>query len=47
VPLSAARRYVDALPNAQLETVAACGHCVDMEQPDALAKLVIDFVGRE
>ena len=47
VPSSAAGRYLEALPNARLETVAACGHCVDMEQPDALAKLVIDFIGRE
>jgi pimeloyl-ACP methyl ester carboxylesterase len=47
VPQSAAKRYLEALPNARLETVAACGHCVDMEKPDALAKLVIDFIGRE
>ena len=32
-----------ALPNAKLETVKASGHCVDMEQPDALAKLVTNF----
>lgn len=47
VPSSAGKRYLEALPNARLETVAASGHCVDMEQPDALAKLVIDFIGRE
>jgi pimeloyl-ACP methyl ester carboxylesterase len=45
--VSAARRYVEALPNARLEMIAACGHCVDMEQPDALARRVIDFIGRE
>lgn len=47
VPRSAAKRYVEALPNAKLEIVKACGHCVDMEQPEALAKLVTNFIGRE
>jgi pimeloyl-ACP methyl ester carboxylesterase len=44
VPLSAARRYLSALPDARLEIVKSCGHCVDMEQPDALAKLVNSFI---
>ena len=47
VPQSAAKRYVEALPNAKLEIVKACGHCVDMEQPEALARLVTNFIGRE
>ena len=47
VPQSTAQRYVNALPNAKLEIVKACGHCVDMEQPEALAKLVTNFIGRE
>ena len=47
VPQSAAKRYVEALPNARLEIVKASGHCVDMEQPEALAKLVTTFIGRE
>ena len=47
VPQSAAKRYVEALPNAKLEIVKACGHCVDMEQPEALAELVTNFIGRE
>jgi pimeloyl-ACP methyl ester carboxylesterase len=47
VPQSAAKRYLEALPNARLEIVKGCGHCVDMEQPAALAKLVTDFIGRE
>ncbi len=47
VPQSAAKRYVEALPNAKLEIVKASGHCVDMEQPEALAKLVTNFIGRE
>ncbi|WP_428671408.1 alpha/beta fold hydrolase [Reyranella sp.] len=47
VPQSASERYLAALPNAKLEVVKACGHCVDMEQPEALAKLVTTFIGRE
>src|SRR5215471_4379953 len=47
VPQSAAKRYIEALPNAKLHVVTGCGHCVDMEQPEALAKLVNDFIGRE
>jgi len=44
VPQSAAKRYIEALPNAKLQVVKGCGHCVDMEQPEALAKLVTDFI---
>ena len=47
VPQSAAKRYLEALPNAKLKIVKACGHCVDMEQPEALARLVTTFIGRE
>ena len=45
VPLSAGRRYAEALANAKLHTIAACGHCVDMERPDELAALVTGFLG--
>ena len=44
VPRSAADAYVRALPSARLEIVPACGHWVDMEKPDVLAKLVTSFV---
>jgi pimeloyl-ACP methyl ester carboxylesterase len=47
VPQSAATVYAKALPNAKTEIVKGCGHCVDMEQPQALAKLVTNFIGRE
>jgi pimeloyl-ACP methyl ester carboxylesterase len=47
VPQSAGKAYAKALPSAKLEIVKACGHCVDMEQPEALAKLVTNFIGRE
>ena len=44
VPRNAGEVYVKALRNARLETVAACGHYVDMEKPDELARLVSTFV---
>ncbi len=47
VPLSAGKCYVEALPDASLEIVKSCGHCVDMEQPETLARMVTDFIGRE
>ena len=46
VPQSAASVYAKALPNAKLEVVKACGHCVDMEQPETLAKLVTNFIAQ-
>jgi pimeloyl-ACP methyl ester carboxylesterase len=46
VPQSAATVYAKALPNAKLEIVKGCGHCVDMEQPEALAKLVTNFIAK-
>jgi pimeloyl-ACP methyl ester carboxylesterase len=45
VPRSAADRYLRALPDAKLEIVAACGHCVEMEKPDELLRLVTSFIG--
>ena len=44
VPISAGHAYAKSLRNATLTTVAACGHYVDMEKPDELARLVTTFV---
>ncbi len=44
VPISAGAAYTQALPNATMTTVPACGHFAEMEKPDELAKLVTDFV---
>jgi pimeloyl-ACP methyl ester carboxylesterase len=44
VPLATAKRYLAALPNARLEVLADCGHCVDLERPASLAKLVETFI---
>jgi pimeloyl-ACP methyl ester carboxylesterase len=37
VPAATARQWLKAMPQAKLEMVAGCGHCVDMEKPAALA----------
>src|SRR5246127_3250258 len=44
VPRNAGERYVALLPNARFEIVRGAGHCVEMEQPDQLARLVRTFV---
>ena len=44
VPYSAGQLYARALREARLEMVKSAGHCVDMEQPEALARLVIPFI---
>ena len=44
VPRSAGELYAKSLRNAGFEIVAGAGHCVDMEQPDELARLVTSFV---
>ena len=44
VPRSAGERYTELLPRARLEIVQEAGHCVEMEQPEALAALVRPFI---
>jgi pimeloyl-ACP methyl ester carboxylesterase len=46
VPLSAGHAYAKALREATLATVPACGHFAEMEKPDAVASLTIDFLSR-
>src|SRR6266699_2474878 len=43
VPLACGEAYAKALPRSRLAVVVGSGHFVDMEQPEALAKLVMDF----
>src|SRR5580704_14018621 len=40
VPRSAGEVYARSLRDARFEVVRNSGHCIDMEQPDALARLV-------
>jgi len=44
VPKSAGERYATLLPKARFETVRFSGHCVEMEQPEELGKLVLGFI---
>jgi pimeloyl-ACP methyl ester carboxylesterase len=44
VPKSAGEKYAAMLPQARFETVHSAGHCVEMEQPADLARLVTAFV---
>ena len=44
VPISAGERYAELLPRARLEIVQRAGHCVEMEQPEAVAALVRPFI---
>ena len=37
-------QYARALPRSRLVVVEGAGHLVDMEQPEALAKLIVQFV---
>ena len=43
VPLDCGEQYAKALPQARLAVVEGAGHFVEMERPDELAKLVLDF----
>ena len=40
VPMSTAAQFKKALPNAKVEIVKGSGHCVEMERPAELAKLI-------
>ena len=44
VPLNCGKRYLEALPNARMELLEQCGHYAEIEKPDQLAKLSIDFL---
>jgi pimeloyl-ACP methyl ester carboxylesterase len=44
VPRSTGEVYAKALRNARLEIVPDCGHFVDMEKPEELARLVQSFL---
>ena len=46
VPISAGQAYAKALHDATLTTIPECGHFAEMEKPDAVAKLTIDFLSR-
>jgi pimeloyl-ACP methyl ester carboxylesterase len=43
VPLEAARRAQERLPNARLEIIPGCGHWPQRERPDLVNPLLVDF----
>jgi pimeloyl-ACP methyl ester carboxylesterase len=43
VPLECGERYAGALPRARLAVIEGAGHFVEMEQPDAVAKLIAEL----
>jgi pimeloyl-ACP methyl ester carboxylesterase len=44
VPVSAGQAYAQALHDATFTTIPNCGHFAEMEKPDAVARLIIDFL---
>jgi pimeloyl-ACP methyl ester carboxylesterase len=46
VPLECGEAYARALPQGRLAVIEDAGHFIDMEQPEALAKLVIEFAAQ-
>ena len=44
VPVGAGEQYARALPKSRLHVIEGAGHFVDMEQPEALAQLIGQFV---
>jgi pimeloyl-ACP methyl ester carboxylesterase len=44
VPVECGEQYRRALPNARLSVLDRCGHLPPIEQPDAFARLVIEFL---
>jgi pimeloyl-ACP methyl ester carboxylesterase len=45
VPVVCGEQYRRLLPNAGLRVLERCGHLPPIEQPDAYARLVRDFLG--
>jgi len=45
VPVECGAQYRRLLPNATLSVLERCGHLPPLEQPDAFARLVLDFLG--
>lgn len=41
VPHAGSARLLDAVPGSRLETLDACGHCPQIEDPDALVDLLL------
>ena len=44
IPLNACQRYVRAIPGATAKVLDRCGHMPEMEQPEAFAHAVLNFL---
>ena len=44
-PVAHAEHWKSALPDARLEVVQHAAHCAHLEQPDEVARLLLDFLG--
>jgi pimeloyl-ACP methyl ester carboxylesterase len=44
VPVDVCQRFVRAIPGAMTKVLDRCGHMPEMEQPDAFARAVLDFL---
>lgn len=42
-----ANKFVETMPNAQLQWIEECGHVPHLEQPEVTAKLISDFLQSE
>jgi len=46
VPVGVAEQYTRALPKSRVSIVDGAGHFLEMEQPEALAKLIVPFAAQ-
>ena len=46
VPVGVGEQYARALPKSRLSVVEGAGHFLEMEQPEALAKLIVPFAAQ-
>ncbi|MCS7172427.1 MAG: alpha/beta fold hydrolase [Armatimonadetes bacterium] len=44
IPASSAQMFLDRIPHAQLVTLDACGHVPQVEQPEAFARAITEFL---
>jgi pimeloyl-ACP methyl ester carboxylesterase len=43
-PVNCGERYMQTLPRAQFVALNECGHFVEVEKPNELARLVVEFL---
>ena len=43
VPLDTSRKLLDGVAGSRLELMDTCGHCPQLEDPEAFTHVVLDF----